>query len=79
MSPEPTHKHKHTLDVIVTRDTDELINGISVDRTTFTKDHFMVNCSVNLSKPPNHLKLFGLSASIETLIMNISRGTSLQK
>ena len=48
---EPTHKHKHTLDVIVTRDTDELINGISVDRTTFTKDHFMVNCSVNLSKP----------------------------
>ena len=48
---EPTHKHNHTLDVVVTRDTDELINVISVDRTTFTKDHFMVNCSVNLSKP----------------------------
>ena len=35
----------------MTRDTDGFFNGISVDRTTFTKDHFMVNCSVNLSKP----------------------------
>ena len=48
---EPTHKHNHILDVIVTRDSDELINDIRVDCTTFTKDHFMVNCSVNLSKP----------------------------
>ena len=48
---EPTHKHNHTLDVVVTRNIDKLINGTSVDSTTFTKDDFMVNCSVNLSKP----------------------------
>ena len=48
---EPTHRSGRILDVVVTRDIDNLTHTISVDSATFTKDHFMVNCSINLSKP----------------------------
>ena len=47
----PTHFRGHTLDLIITRSEDDLVDGIVV-RDPPLSDHFAVHCTLKLSKPP---------------------------
>jgi len=46
---ERTHKHGHILDLVISRDDDNLINEVSV--SSMLSDHFLVNIDVSLQKP----------------------------
>ena len=46
----PTHSRGHTLDLIITRSEDDLVDGIVV-RDPPLSDHFAVHCTLKLSKP----------------------------
>ena len=48
---KPTHRCGNTLDLLVTRQGDDLIKSVTVDNRTFTKDHYFINCTLNVSKP----------------------------
>ena len=47
---EPTHGHGHTLDLLISRREDCLVldSGVS---NTLNSDHYVVNCTINFSKP----------------------------
>lgn len=47
---EPTHRCGHTLDVIITREADELISNIKVSRD-LPSDHYAVKCNIDISRP----------------------------
>ena len=47
----PTHKHDHTLDLIITRQSDQLLgNTLRISR--YISDHATVLCSIRCDKPP---------------------------
>ena len=46
----PTHSRGHTLDLIITRSEDDLVDGIVVGDPPLP-DHFAVHCTLKLSKP----------------------------
>ena len=46
----PIHSRGHTLDLIITRSEDDLVDGIVV-RDPPLSDHFTVHCTLKLSKP----------------------------
>jgi len=45
---ERTHRHGHILDLVISRDDDNLIRGVSV--SSMLSDHFLVNINVSLQK-----------------------------
>ena len=47
----PTHKKGHTLDLIITRATDELVTSTDI-RDAMLSDHSAVHCKFRLKKPP---------------------------
>ena len=47
---EPTHKQGHTLDLIITRNEDRLVNDIKVHDPVIS-DHMSVHCTLQLQKP----------------------------
>ena len=47
---EPTHKHGHCLDLLITRDTASLLCNIEI--LPGLSDHCAVVCNINLQKPP---------------------------
>ena len=47
---EPTHKHGHTLDLIITRNEDRLVNDIKIHDPVIS-DHMSVHCTLQLQKP----------------------------
>ena len=77
---EPTHRSNHILDFVITRQEDSIMDSAIVDSITFTIDHFMVNCMLNMSKP----KLTKVTQTIrkykkinhETFSSEISAGVS---
>lgn len=61
---EPTHVRGHTLDVVITRDTSNILSSVSVTDPglcdhfgNIKQDHFAVTFSINSSKPPPIRKL----------------------
>ena len=46
----PTHYRGHTLDLIITRSEDDLVDGMVVRDPTLS-DHFAVHCTLKLTKP----------------------------
>ena len=46
---KPTHDHGHTLDLLITREADNLISSISVEHGL--SDHFAITCNLSLKKP----------------------------
>ena len=46
---EPTHKHGHCLDLLITRDTTSLLSNIEI--LPGLSDHCAVVCNINLQKP----------------------------
>ena len=50
----PTHQHGHTLDFLISRPDDGLIveSGVS---NILNSDHFIVDCSINFSKPDSKM------------------------
>ena len=53
---ERTHRHRHILDLVISRDDDNLIKGVSV--SSMLSDHFLVNNGVSLQKIMFLPKLF---------------------
>ena len=51
-----THIHGHTLDLIISRQSDNVIIGQPWSDDTLLSDHFPVNCLLNSSKPPLPVK-----------------------
>ena len=47
----PTHKKGHTLDLIITRATDELVTSIDI-QDPMLSDHSAVHCKLHMKKPP---------------------------
>ena len=47
----PTHKHDHTLDLIITRQSDQLL-GNTPRISRCISDHAAVLCSIRCDKPP---------------------------
>ena len=47
----PTHQHGHTLDLLITREHDSLVQDLPKS-DCFLSDHCTVMCDLNLSKPP---------------------------
>jgi len=47
-----THIKGHTLDLIITRGDDNTISECTIDGNNIIADHFWINCSLNLQKPP---------------------------
>ena len=61
-----THKHGHTLDVVITRDSSNLVSDLTVsdphlcnDGGKITRDHLAVNFKLNITKPARVRKLVG--------------------
>ena len=59
-----THKHGHTLDVVITRDSSNLVSDLTVsdphlcnDGGKITRDHLAVNFKLNITKPARVRKL----------------------
>ena len=48
---DPTHRCGHTIDLFITRHDDLLIMKYFIARSNFTKDHYMINCVLDLPKP----------------------------
>ena len=46
----PTHRAGHTLDLLLTRDDDQLVTSVSIHDAAFS-DHFVVNGVLSLEKP----------------------------
>ena len=46
----PTHRAGHTLDLLITRDDDQLVTAVSIDDAAFS-DHFVVNGVLSMEKP----------------------------
>ena len=51
-----THKHGHTLDLIITRNNDHLVHTCLVQRNLLS-DHHMVHCHLNHAKPSQTKKV----------------------
>jgi hypothetical protein len=47
----PTHKHGHTLDLVMSRDDEDLIHEIQIDPLLHS-DHHVVKCTILCAKPP---------------------------
>jgi hypothetical protein len=47
---EPTHKDGHTLDLVITRSSDEIISDLYVDVPTIS-DHSVIHFKINMRKP----------------------------
>ena len=50
----PTHRAGHILDLLITRDDDQLVTSVSIHDAAFS-DHFVVNCALNLCLQRNKL------------------------
>jgi hypothetical protein len=48
----PTHKHGHILDLVITRSDDDIVDKVAIDDGIFLSDHFSVDCTLKISKPP---------------------------
>ena len=46
----PTHRAGHILDLLITRDDDQLVTSVSIHDAAFS-DHFVVNCALSMEKP----------------------------
>ena len=46
----PTHRAGHILDLLITRDDDQLFTSVSIHDAAFS-DHFVVNCALSMEKP----------------------------
>ena len=46
----PTHHAGHILDLLITRDDDQLVTSVSIHDAAFS-DHFVVNCALSMEKP----------------------------
>ena len=51
----PTHERGHTLDLIITRETDSVVHGIPLIGRFFS-DHAVITCRLNSIKPPVPMK-----------------------
>ena len=51
-----THRHGHTLDLIITRGEEKLIANVQVLSDVYS-DHKVVSCTMNYSKPSLHIDL----------------------
>ena len=71
----PTHHAGHILDLLITRDDDQLVTSVSIHDAAFS-DHFVVNCALSLEKPPFTRKQIILVLRILILIFDI-RSSSL--
>ena len=80
---QPTHYKGHTLDVVITRDTSELVDevqlreiGLTNDNGISIHDHYAISCNVKLSvKQSNKEKIFYRnfrSINIDNLRSNIN-------
>lgn len=49
---KPTHRHGHTLDLIITRSNDDTVVGDAQIDDLAISDHFAVLCDLRLQKPP---------------------------
>ena len=47
----PTHRNGHTLDLIITRATESLVQDVNVHSESYS-DHRVITCSLNHPKPP---------------------------
>ena len=45
----PTHRAGHILDLLITRDDDQLVTSVSIHDAAFS-DHFIVNCALSMKK-----------------------------
>ena len=46
----PTHRYGHTLDVVISRESDSLVENTCVH--DLISDHALVECTLKVSKPP---------------------------
>ena len=46
----PTHGAGHILNLLITRDDDQLVTSVSIYDAAFS-DHFVVNCALSMEKP----------------------------
>ena len=46
----PTHRAGHILNLLITRDDDQLVTSVSIHDAAFS-DHFVVNCALSMEKP----------------------------
>ena len=46
-----THKHGHTLDLVITRSDDDFVTGVEI-KDPLLSDHSAVHCKLRLKKPP---------------------------
>ena len=46
----PTHRAGHILNLLITRDDDQLVTSISIHDAA-NSDHFFVNCALSMEKP----------------------------
>ena len=51
----PTHIHGHTLDLIITRQADDIVDGEALPERYFS-DHAAVICKLSVAKPPLRIK-----------------------
>jgi len=81
----PTHKKGHTLDLVITRSTEQLIYDVTV-LDDLTSDHFSVFCRLNIKRPEvekkelvyRKLKAINTTQFYEDLKLTISSLDSIQ-
>ena len=87
---EPTHVHGHTLDVVITRDTSNLVSDINVTDPglcdhmgRLTRDHYAVSFTANIAKPAPCWKTVSFrklrSIDVESFKRDIAASTMLQQ
>ena len=69
---EPTHKDGHTLDVIISRTSDELISNVAV-LNGLPSDHKPVKCLVDVRKPAP-VKVKVCSRNLRSIDLNHFKG-----
>ena len=74
-----THTHGHTLDLLISRQSDNVIVGQPWPDDSLISDHFLVNCLPNSCKPPLPVKQISFrkirSVDLESLRRDIYEST----
>lgn len=67
---DATHAKGHTLDLLITRPSDQVISGVRVSED-LVSDHNLVHFGINLSRPPNDQTIYTLRRIVNsTLLIN---------
>ena len=77
----PTHIHGHTLDLIITRQADDIVDGEPLPERYFS-DHAAVICKLSVAKPPlriNHVEYWKLKSIDITKLKEDIRNSQLYK